>query len=249
MKPILIVILTISVIGNIIGLFAVYKAIKYREALNQYQSYNKNLADNYQSLKDDFPGASVYAEDNRRLLAEDSADERKKMTVLFGASITKGFVDSRFPDKKVINRGVGSQSNTQLLTRFSSDVLQLEPGQVVIKFCSGNFVPSLNINTMWDEYETMALMAEKKGIKPLLATVIPATAKSEQYDNYSMAENIKLFNARIKDLAARGHFPVVDYYQAMADERGFLPDSLSRDEIHPNEKGYEIMASVLLPLL
>jgi lysophospholipase L1-like esterase len=250
MKPMLIVILIISVIGNAVGLFAAYKAFRYREALNQFQVYNKNLVSNYEALKSDFPGASVYTDDNHRLLSELSADDRKKMTVMFGASITKGFDPGKYlPGKKIINRGVGSQSNTQLLTRFSSDVLQLAPGQVVLKFCSGNFTPQLDSCMMWDEFETMALTAQRKGIKPLLATILPATKGAEHYVNYKMADNIKLFNDKIRNLASAHNFPVVDYYKALANSDGFLPDSLARDEIHPNEKGYEIMASVLSPLV
>ena len=250
MKPMLIIILVISVIGNVVGLFAIYKAFRYREALSQFQAYNKNLANNFEALKNDFPGALVYAADNHRLLAELPAEERRNMTVMFGASITRGFDPEKYlPGKKIINRGVGSQSNTQLLTRFSSDVLQLEPGRVVLKFCSGNFNPTCNVSTMWDEFETMALMAHHKGIGPMLATILPATREAEHYDNYSMADNIKAFNEKIKNLASKYDFPVVDYHKALADSEGFLPDNLARDEIHPNEKGYEIMASVLSPLV
>jgi len=250
MKPMLITILIISVIANVIGLFAIYKASRYRKALNQYQTYNENLVKNYEGLKSDYPGASVYAADNRKLLADYSEAERKNMTVMFGASITKGFDAEKYlPGKKIINRGVGSQSNTQLLARFSSDVLQLAPGRVALKFCSGNFTPTLDTCMMWDEFETMAMTASRKGIKPLLATVIPATRGAEHFENYSIADNVKIFNDKVRNLAAANNFQVVDYYKALADKDGFLADSLARDEIHPNGKGYEIMASVLSPLI
>ena len=35
-----------------------------------------------------------------------------------------------------------------------------------------------------------------------------------------------------------------DYYSATVDEKGFLKDGFSRDGLHPNEKGYELMAPV-----
>ena len=34
----------------------------------------------------------------------------------------------------------------------------------------------------------------------------------------------------------------LDYYSATVDERGFLKDELSEDGLHPNSKGYEVMA-------
>jgi lysophospholipase L1-like esterase len=33
----------------------------------------------------------------------------------------------------------------------------------------------------------------------------------------------------------------LDYFSAMADEKGYLREELSNDGLHPNAKGYEIM--------
>ena len=34
----------------------------------------------------------------------------------------------------------------------------------------------------------------------------------------------------------------LDYFSAMADEKGFLKDELSYDGLHPNAQGYAVMA-------
>jgi lysophospholipase L1-like esterase len=34
----------------------------------------------------------------------------------------------------------------------------------------------------------------------------------------------------------------VDYYSALVDEKGMLKDGYSGDGLHPNAKGYELMA-------
>lgn len=34
----------------------------------------------------------------------------------------------------------------------------------------------------------------------------------------------------------------LDYYSAMVDDKGFLKEELSEDGLHPNQKGYDIMA-------
>jgi len=247
MKPFVISLILIILV---IGLLAAYKAYSYREALKAYQGYNKKLSDSYQNLQADYAGISIYAAENEKLRNEYSIAERKNMTVLFGASITRGFdLEKYFPERKLINRGIGSQSDTQLLARFSADVLELNPGSVVIKFCSGNFKPALDKETIWNELETMATIADKRGIRPLLATVIPATKRAEIYNGYDVAQQVRNFNSKIRKFAAENHFTVVDYYAAMVDPDGFLPDSLSRDEIHPNEAGYKVMESVLSPVL
>ncbi len=250
MRTIIIIILILSLAGNIIGAYFIYKALKLRGEIRQYQRYHADLKAKYEALKADFAGIAVYENENRRLLEVTTAEQRKKMTVLFGASITKGLdAEKYFPGKGIINRGVGSQSDVQLLARFSSDVLNLAPGKAVIKFCSGNFNPKANLQAMWSEYEIMAMEAARHNIQPLLATVLPATRGAEEYSDYSIAAQVRDFNKRIEAFAAAQKLQVVDYYGALADKNGFLPDSLARDAIHPNENGYAVMAKTLQPIL
>ncbi len=250
MKTLIIIILFISIIGNIIGAYILYKAIKLKNEVKALQRYHKDLSAKYEALKTDFSGDSTYAEDNRRFLSETTPEQRRGMTIFFGASITKGWDLLRyFPGKSLVNRGVGSQTDQQLLARFAADVLQLNPGRVVIKFCSGNFRPGANLKVMWDAYEIMAKAARDRGIIPILATVLPATKGAEEFANFSIAASVREFNQRIRELAIEQKFILADYYKAMADEAGYLPDSLARDAIHPNENGYAVMADVIKPIL
>jgi lysophospholipase L1-like esterase len=46
----------------------------------------------------------------------------------------------------------------------------------------------------------------------------------------------------MKKYAADHGATFLDYFPAMADERGFLREELSRDGLHPNDKGYAVMA-------
>ncbi len=247
MATIVFILLTI---GCVVGAFFAYKTLRLKAEVKMWRGYHDDAVARLESLKIDFAQVSVYRTDNERLLNETTLEQRKTMTVLFGASITKRWdTDGYFPNQGIINRGVGSQSDTQLLARFSSDVLQLDPGRVVLKICSGNFNPQADPEVIWDEFETMAITAESRGIRPLLATVIPATREAEEFEGYSMASEISKFNDRIRNFAADRGFAVVDYYQALADSDGCLPGDVARDTIHPNNKGYEVMASVLGPIL
>ena len=40
----------------------------------------------------------------------------------------------------------------------------------------------------------------------------------------------------------KNNLTYLDYYSAMMDEKGFLKDELSEDGLHPNAKGYAVMA-------
>jgi lysophospholipase L1-like esterase len=250
MRGFVLVVFTVLAAGCVIGAFFAYKAFKLRAEVKAWKGYHDNVLARLNELQKDYAQVSAYADDNRRLMESTSVEDRREMTVLYGASITKSWdLDKAFPGKKLLNRGVSAQSDTQLLARFSSDVLQLTPGQVVIKFCSGNFQPGVDSKIIRDEFEMMALAAESHGIKPLLATIIPVTSAAEEFDDYSIGNEIRRFNKRIRDFARERGFAVVDYYGVMASDEGYLPDHMARDSIHPNEKGYEVMAAVLKPYL
>ena len=55
-------------------------------------------------------------------------------------------------------------------------------------------------------------------------------------------DQIKTLNDWIKAYAARNGHTYLDYHSAMIDEEGFLRDELSDDGLHPNDKGYAVMA-------
>ena len=46
----------------------------------------------------------------------------------------------------------------------------------------------------------------------------------------------------MRSYAAQNKLTYLDYYSAMMDEKGFLKDELSEDGLHPNAKGYAVMA-------
>jgi lysophospholipase L1-like esterase len=49
-------------------------------------------------------------------------------------------------------------------------------------------------------------------------------------------------NKWLKDYCAKNGFVYLDYFSAMADERGMLKRALSDDGLHPTDAGYKIMA-------
>ena len=53
---------------------------------------------------------------------------------------------------------------------------------------------------------------------------------------------IKALNDWMRKYAAGNHAVYLDYYSAMVDDKGFLKDELSEDGLHPNQRGYELMA-------
>ena len=94
----------------------------------------------------------------------------------------------------------------------------------------------------------MADLARANSIKVVFASVLPVSdydlrdGKPIVRTTQRPPEKIKALNEWMKAYAASNKLIYLDYYSAMVDDKGFLRDELSEDGLHPNTKGYEIMA-------
>jgi lysophospholipase L1-like esterase len=201
----------------------------------------------------DWPALARYREENARV-APPAKDEQR--VVFMGDSITDGWDDPRyggfFPGKPYLDRGISGQTTPQMLIRFRPDVLALSPRVVVIlagtNDLAGNTGPS-TLEAIEDNLASMAELASAHNIRVVLASLLPVSDYEKTRDGKPVIRTtqrppaqIKALNEWMKAYAAAHGSTYLDYHSAMADEHGFLKDELSDDGLHPNAKGYEVMA-------
>ena len=174
----------------------------------------------------------------------------KGRIVFMGDSITANWkLDKFFPNKPYINRGISGQTSAQMLVRMFPDVIDLKP-QVVVILAGINDVaratgPS-TANMIEENIEAMTELASGHGIRVILCSITPVSdyTTTPQTKIRPPADILKL-NGWIKSYAARSGAIWVDYYSALVDEKGMLKDILSQDGLHPNERGYTVIAPIL----
>jgi lysophospholipase L1-like esterase len=159
-----------------------------------------------------------------------------------------------------IDKGVSGQNSSQVLARFQTDVIDLNPGIVHILVGTNDVYPGWTlvpsgasaINSPAN-VAAMVQMAEANGIHVILATIPPwgcdasNCALAETADpTLSRYERIKIWNAWIEQYALSRGIPVVDYHSALATPDGerYVPD-LTLDGVHPSASGYVIMTSMV----
>ena len=198
----------------------------------------------------DWPNLKRFYADDTALTAPAAGEHR---IVFMGDSITEGWVrhgvpaEPADPAKAYVNRGISGQTTPQMLLRFRQDVIDLKPSVVVI-FAGTNDIAG-NTGDMTPEQteenlQTMAELAQGHDIKVVMCSILPA------YDfpwkpGREPAAKIVALNKWIKDYAASHEAVYVDFYSAMVDERGGLPEKLSKDGVHPNPAGYAIMTPLV----
>src|SRR6516162_4853842 len=194
----------------------------------------------------DYANLARYRDANAKLGPPASNEDR---VVFMGDSITDIWhLDKSFPGKPYVNRGIGGQTTPQMLIRFRPDVIALSPKVVVIlagtNDISGNTGP-MTLGEIEGNLQTMCELARLHSIRVVLASVLPVNNYSERSKLFfplRPPDQILELNRWIKDYAARNNCIYLDYFSAMVDDKGLLQRDLSEDGLHPNDKGYAVMA-------
>jgi lysophospholipase L1-like esterase len=200
----------------------------------------------------DWPQLARYNDANTKVALPAKNEAR---VVFMGDSITDSWDDPKFggffPGKPYIDRGISGQTTPQMLIRFRADVIDLHPKVVVIlagtNDLAGNTGP-MTLEAIEDNLTSMAELAKANSIKVVFASILPIS-DYEQRDGKPITrstqrppEKIRALNDWMRSNAAEKKLIYLDYYSAMIDDKGFLKDELSEDGLHPNAKGYAIMA-------
>lgn len=191
----------------------------------------------------DWPNLSRFRDENIKL---GSPAKNENRVVFMGNSITEGWLttDSNFfIGKPYINRGISGQTTPQMLLRFRTDVIELQPKVVVIlagtNDIAGNTGPA-TLEMIEGNIKSMCQLAHANGIAAVLCSVLPAYDYWWKKGTYP-AEKIFALNEWIKDYADKNNFVYVDFYSLMVDERKGLKAEFSDDDVHPNLAGYKVM--------
>jgi lysophospholipase L1-like esterase len=206
-----------------------------------------------QTRLNDWPALGRYREANTKLSPPVGNEAR---VVFMGDSITDSWDDPKyggfFPGKPYVDRGISGQTTPQMLVRFRADVIALHPKVVLIlagtNDLAGNTGP-MTLEAIEDNLISMVDLAKANHIHVVLSSVLPVSDYEKSREGKPIIrttqrppEKIKALNDWMRSYVAANKLTYLDYYSAMIDDKGFLKEEISEDGLHPNAKGYTIMA-------
>ncbi|WP_433967484.1 GDSL-type esterase/lipase family protein [Tunturiibacter gelidiferens] len=143
-----------------------------------------------------------------------------------------------------MNRGISGQTTPQMVVRFRQDVIDLHPAAVVIlagtNDVAGNTGPMTPQMTE-DNFRSMIDLAKANGIRVIVASILPV-ADYPWKPGLAPAPKIKALNDWLKGYCVNHSVTYLDYYAAMVGQVGGMKAGISFDGVHPNARGYTIMA-------
>jgi len=221
--------------------------ILYNRAKKYYLELNKTRLDplglnSYVNLQE-FPDVDV-----------------KIRVVFFGDSRAASWIAPQIDGYGFINRGVGSQTSVQAIGRFAEHLRFLKDGDVVV------------IQVGINDLKTIALFPERRqsivancktniraiveasrnqGATVIVTTIFPVEKvplERKPFWSDAIEPAIEEVNAYIATLAA-DEVIVFDAFSLLADSQGMMQQQYAKDELHLNERGYEILNQKLVQLL
>jgi lysophospholipase L1-like esterase len=194
--------------------------------------------------------------------------------VFLGDSITEGWaLDQYFPGKPYVNRGIGGQTTPQMLVRLYPDAIDLKPAAVIILAGTNDIAQNTGPETLTMVEENMMAiteLAQRHGIKVILCSVMPISnytmvparrvmrsgpgaaggwtappAPTPQIRSIQRPpDQILQLDAWMKAYAATAGATYADYFSAVVDDKGMFKEGFSDDGLHPNDRGFALMAPV-----
>jgi lysophospholipase L1-like esterase len=180
----------------------------------------------------------------------------------FGDSITYGMMDYQYTPELgyiprlesllwtaygptyIINEGWPGELTHQGLARMPA-VLEKHNVRYLLLMEGTNDVifNHISMDTTAYNLEQMLRICRDKKVFPVLSTIIPR--KDYRWDNAFYKQRIFDLNDKIRDLAVQKKVAFVDmfdiYFVWPQDDGGWR-SLLSTDKVHPNQKGYQVMA-------
>ena len=215
-----VVVLSLIVIAGLIWFFAFYLPSKDNKQYEQYYQYKLKMYEEENALYDDYEVDVVF----------------------LGDSLTDGYnLNKYYPDYLVSNRGISGDTTFGLEGRLKVSAYDLKP-KVIVMLIGVN-----NIKSMFDNYENI-LIGLKENLPDTKVALVSLTPMSGWLAHNNDLACIN--NAKIEILASKYGYEYINLFNHMFDmNTNKLYEEYTNDGLHFVEKGYEVITSVVTPVI
>jgi hypothetical protein len=168
-------------------------------------------------------------------------DPAQPVTVALGDSITFN-PDSWFRQicsggvllQNCMNAGIWGNTTSQMQARLDVDVLVYKPALVFVMGGTNDLKRHESAKDIVRRLDLMVEKAQAVGATTVLCTIPPRNGYGPQ---------VLTLNTAIRHYAARNNIPLLDMYLSVGTRKGVFKPGLTKDGIHPNLRGSDLMTA------
>ncbi len=214
--------------------------VELRDDVEHFEVVMRSLLDrNQKQLRSpDRDNLRRYAEANDRLSLPAANQTR---VVFMGDSITDFWrLNEYFTGRDFVNRGISGQVTGEMLGRMKADVIDLHPRAMIIMGGINDIARGTPTRTIQNNLAMMADLCRANDITPVFGSLLPiGEARRLERSPTEIAQ----VNKWLQEFCLRNNYVYADYFTPLS-QGGMLDPALSDDALHPNAKGYRLMAPV-----
>ena len=158
----------------------------------------------------------------------------------------------------LFNLGIGGETSEGLVKRIPHEMKarNSSDGNIVFIGYGANDLAVKDENQMVDaeqfkaNIETAIQDAKLYSEEIYLVSILPISKKIDSKISVTgkirTNEDVLVYNQILKDIATENALSYIDFHSAFLEDKEIL---LSKDGVHPNEKGYGMMAEIAIPII
>lgn len=158
----------------------------------------------------------------------------------------------------LFNLGIGGETTEGLLKRIPHEMKakNFTDGNIIFLGYGANDLAKkeetqlLNPEQFKTNIETAVQNAKQYSKDIYLISILPISenidSKVPPTGKVRTNEDVLIYNQILKDIAVENSLNYIDFHSAFLEDKEIL---LSKDGVHPNEKGYGMMAEIAIPII
>lgn len=230
-KQLLVLILVVSIVLNSVLLLVIN---------NKNNSINK-LNDNLESEKNNYKEEIESIKDNYTNY------------LFLGDSITEYYdLDKYFPDMPVVNSGVAGDTTDDILNDMKGRVYDYNPSKVFLLIGTNDLRDEKSVDEVVDNIKKIIenIETNKKGAEIYLESIYPVNEEiNEKVVELRNNPDINEINDKIEKYAEERNITCIDLHEKLINDEGLLDRKYTKDGLHLNEEGYEVVTEELMKYL
>jgi lysophospholipase L1-like esterase len=168
--------------------------------------------------------------------------------VFLGNSITEGGNWSElFPDKHILNRGIGGDISGGVLKRLD-EIVRHQPSKVFICIGTNDIAKGISQEVIIQNYRTILQTVKVQSPETKIYVQSCFPVGKDVFTGHNN-EKVRLLNTEINKLCSELNVSYIDLYPSFTDETGYLNPEYTNDNLHLMGKGYLVWKRLIESLV